>query len=276
MPVTGIAWVGSRTDKFEETVAFLRDSLGLRVDLDDPNSVVLSFPDGDAFEVFPTTEDEHEQFGDNLVAAFLVDDVDDSRAQLEQKGVEFLGPIYRGEPGKTWGDAWCHFRAPDGHLYGLVSRPEHHPGGAPRKFRELRLIMAVDDLDAAIQLYQDGFGLPVVDQWQYPTGERGVLFAVCPASIEILDRAQLDFLDQAEVGRKISGPVALRFEVEDLEGAAAEACQAGATKVADAVLTPWNQHCLRLQAPDGMQLTLFTLDPEEEAARISARALLPN
>ena len=33
---------------------------------------------------------------------------------------------------------------------------------------------------------------------------------------------------------------------------------AGATRIAGPVLTPWNDRNVRLEAPDGTQLTLFT------------------
>jgi lactoylglutathione lyase len=35
--------------------------------------------------------------------------------------------------------------------------------------------------------------------------------------------------------------------------------RAGAEQLADAVVTPWRDRNVRLQAPDGMQLTLFTV-----------------
>lgn len=99
-----------------------------------------------------------------------------------------------------------------------------------------------------------------------------MLFAVCPTSLEFFDRAQAAF----EVGRQVSGPVTLRIEVDEVEEAVAHLQDVGFEKLADARRTPWNQYCLRMQAPDGMQLTLFELAPEEEVDRRAARALLPN
>ena len=55
---------------------------------------------------------------------FLVEDVAAARAEMEAKGVEFVRPI---ESTPEVGFVWTHFRAPDGHLYGLTSI-EGHPG----------------------------------------------------------------------------------------------------------------------------------------------------
>jgi catechol 2,3-dioxygenase-like lactoylglutathione lyase family enzyme len=201
-----------------------------------------------------------------------------ARAEMEAKGVTFLGPVQHGVPGENWGTAWCSFRAPDGFVYALVSRPEAHPGGSKRKFHELRVCFAVDDLEKVKKLYRDGLGLPVVDEWTHPTGEKGLLLAVCPTSLEFFDRSQAALVDKSEVGRQVSGPVALRVEFDDVEQAAQALKEFGFKQLADARRTPWNQFCVRMEAPEpkGMQLTLFELAPEEEEARRKARALLPN
>jgi catechol 2,3-dioxygenase-like lactoylglutathione lyase family enzyme len=276
MEVKGIVWHGTRTERFEEMAQFVENVLGMRLDQRQETNIVFSAPNGDAFEVFPASEEEH-TFYSHPAIGFLVDDVEAARAEMEAKGVEFIGPIHYGTPGETWGSAWSHFRAPDGFVYALVSRPEAYPGGKKRNFRELRVCFAVDDLDAVRRLYGEGLGLPIVDDWQHPTGERGILFAVCPASLEFFDRAQAAFADQHEVGRPISGPVTLRIEVESsIEETMPLLLEAGWVQVADARRTPWNQRVLRMQAPDGLQLTLFEMDPTEEAERWRARSLLPN
>ena len=43
--------------------------------------------------------------------------------EMEAKGVEFVGPI---ESDPDVGVSWTHFKAPDGHLYGLTTI-EGHP-----------------------------------------------------------------------------------------------------------------------------------------------------
>lgn len=48
----------------------------------------------------------------------------------------------------------------------------------------------------------------------------------------------------------------------DADAMASRLTDAGATPVADAVTTPWGDRNARVAAPDGMQLTLFTLGGE--------------
>jgi uncharacterized glyoxalase superfamily protein PhnB len=66
------------------------------------------------------------------------------------------------------------------------------------------------------------------------------------------------------VGRRVAGTVRLALEVDDSEAVAQRLVRAGAEQLADAVVTPWRDRNVRLQAPDGMQLTLFTV-PDEAA-----------
>ena len=52
MRIIKLAWVGTRTNNAEPTVAFFRDVLGLRLELDRPGFWMLKLPDGSKVEVF--------------------------------------------------------------------------------------------------------------------------------------------------------------------------------------------------------------------------------
>lgn len=276
MRVHGMAWVGSRTPRFDSMRSFLADVVGLPVGLDQPGAVVFDLPDGDAFEVFKPADTEH-SFFEHPVAGLLVDDVRAAREELEAHGVAFIGDVHVGVA-TSWATEWSHFRAPDGHVYVLVSRPAAHPGGSRRAFDELRICLRVPDLDAAVRTYRDGLGLPVVDEWTHPGGQRGVLFAVAPAAIELFDDAQWDFVDDAETGTRHGRDHALRVEVGDeaeLRALASRLAAAGAAVGDEVVDTPWEQRCLRVGLPGDEQLTLFTLPDEERRVRRAARRLLP-
>ncbi len=119
LEIHGLAWAGTRTERFAETTAFFRDVLGLRVVHDTAHQVVFALPDGALVEVFGPGDPDHDHFSTGPVVEFLVDDVPAARAELEAAGVELLGPVGEGSPG----EAWAHFRAPDGNVYGLTSRP---------------------------------------------------------------------------------------------------------------------------------------------------------
>jgi catechol 2,3-dioxygenase-like lactoylglutathione lyase family enzyme len=128
--------------------------------------------------------------------------------------------------------------------------------------RELRLALTVDDFDAALAFYRDALGLRQLADWSSPAG-RVVLLAAGTATIELFDEPQAAMIDEVEVGRRVAGPVRGALEVAD-SAATAEALEAaGAERLGGPVETPWRDLNIRLRAPDGMQLTLFTvLDPE--------------
>jgi NAD(P)-dependent dehydrogenase (short-subunit alcohol dehydrogenase family) len=130
--------------------------------------------------------------------------------------------------------------------------------------REARVALTVDNLDQVAEFYRDRLGLPVVAEWASPEG-RGLILAAGQATIELIDRAQADFIDQIEAGRRVAGPVRLAFEVSNVEAFAASLRGDGAGALSGPNRTPWGDLNLRLQAPDGMQITLFQL-PVERAA----------
>lgn len=124
--------------------------------------------------------------------------------------------------------------------------------------QEFRITLTVDDFDAAVALYRDALGLPEVADWSSDEG-RVLLLDAGRATLELFDEAQAAMVDRLEVGRRVSGKVRLALQVPDADATAAALNAAGATAVADAVDTPWGDRNARVAAPDGMQLTLFTL-----------------
>ena len=122
--------------------------------------------------------------------------------------------------------------------------------------RELRVALTVSDFDRAATLYRDGLGLPVVQEWEAPQGP-GLVLAVERATLELVNEAQAGHIDRVEVGRRVSGPVRLAFEVADVEATAASLRERGAEVVGRRVPTPWGHLNQRLRTADGMQLTLF-------------------
>ena len=127
--------------------------------------------------------------------------------------------------------------------------------------QELRITLTVDDFDAAVRLYRDALGLPEVADWSSDQG-RVLLLDAGRATLELFDEAQAAMVDDLEVGKRVSGKVRLALRVPDADAAASTLVAAGATAVAPAVDTPWGDRNARVAAPDGMQLTLFTLTGE--------------
>ena len=124
--------------------------------------------------------------------------------------------------------------------------------------RELRFAYTVENYDEAVQFYRDALGLPVIEEWDQPAS-RGAILDAGRATLELLSEDQSDLVDRIEVGEVVSGPVRLALEVEDSEETAGALASAGAQKIGGPVVTPWAHKNVRLRAPDGMQLTLFTV-----------------
>jgi lactoylglutathione lyase len=133
---------------------------------------------------------------------------------------------------------------------------EPSPGTSP--VRELRIALTVDDYNEAMRFYRDALGLPVLEQWEQPAGSGAVLDAG-RATLEVLSTGQAGLVDSIEVGERVAGPVRLALEVDDSARTAEALAAAGAELLGGPVVTPWSHRNVRLRAPDGMQLTLFTV-----------------
>jgi methylmalonyl-CoA/ethylmalonyl-CoA epimerase len=123
---------------------------------------------------------------------------------------------------------------------------------------ELRVTLTVDDFDQALAFYRDALGLEQLADWSTDDG-RVVVLEAGKATLELFDHAQAAAVDAIEAGRRVSGTVRLALQVADSAGKAGELIAAGAEEVAPPVTTPWGDHNARVRAPDGMQLTLFTV-----------------
>jgi lactoylglutathione lyase len=133
--------------------------------------------------------------------------------------------------------------------------------------RELRLALTVTDYDQAVAFYRDRLGLPVLESFEGPEGA-GVVLDAGRATLELLSVRQAELVDRVEVGSRVAGPVRVALEVADSAQTARRLVDGGAEALAEPVVTPWRHRNVRVRAPGGLQLTLFTvLDdaaPEEE------------
>ena len=122
---------------------------------------------------------------------------------------------------------------------------------------ELRLAFTVKDFDQALAFYRDALGMEQLADWSSEAG-RVVALDAGRAVLELLDEAQAGVVDEIEAGRRVSGTVRFALRVADSEAMARRLAEAGAAPVAAPVMTPWGDRNARVEAPDGMQLTLFT------------------
>jgi catechol 2,3-dioxygenase-like lactoylglutathione lyase family enzyme len=121
---------------------------------------------------------------------------------------------------------------------------------------ELRLVLTVDDFDAAVELYRDTLGLPELPAYE-SDGGRIALLDAGRATLELIDEGHAAAIDEIEVGRRTAGRVRIAFEVPDSAALSERLVQIGIEKIAGPAETPWRDLNVRLQGPAGVQLTLF-------------------
>jgi lactoylglutathione lyase len=122
---------------------------------------------------------------------------------------------------------------------------------------ELRLVVTVDDYEAALTFYRDALGLPEQAAYTAPNGGLVTLLDAGRATIELANAQQADFIDEVEVGRRVAGTIRVAFQVPDAAASTRRLTEGGAELIAPPTRTPWNSLNARLTAPDGLQLTLF-------------------
>lgn len=123
--------------------------------------------------------------------------------------------------------------------------------------RELRLVVTAPDYEEAVAFYRDVLGLHEREAYETEGGRVTILDAG-RATLEIADPNQAAFIDRVEVGNRVAGKYRVAFEVDDSAATTARLAAAGATVIAEPTVTPWNSLNARLEAPAGLQLTLFT------------------
>jgi catechol 2,3-dioxygenase-like lactoylglutathione lyase family enzyme len=126
---------------------------------------------------------------------------------------------------------------------------------------ELRIALTVDDFEEAVAFYRDALGMNALEIWNAP-GANGILLDAGRATLELFDAGQAAAVDEIEVGERVAGRVRFALEVDDSAAVAEQLEAAGARHVGGPVVTPWGDRNVRLETPDGMQLTLFTAHAE--------------
>ncbi|MEO8511490.1 MAG: VOC family protein [Chloroflexota bacterium] len=127
--------------------------------------------------------------------------------------------------------------------------------------RQLRLVVTADDYDEALAFYRDALGMPELGAFSAEGGRVSILDAG-RATLELADPPHAAYVDRVEVGERVAGHVRVAFEVDDAASATLALAAAGARVIAEPVETPWRSLNARLEAPAGLQLTVFTeLEP---------------
>jgi catechol 2,3-dioxygenase-like lactoylglutathione lyase family enzyme len=122
---------------------------------------------------------------------------------------------------------------------------------------QLRLVVEAADFEQAVAFYRDTLGLSEQAAFEGDGEERVVILDAGRATLELANPAQKRMIDAIEAEGRPSPRLRVAFEVRDSEGVTRRLVEAGATLVSPPVETPWRSLNSRLDAPAGLQVTLF-------------------
>ena len=123
--------------------------------------------------------------------------------------------------------------------------------------RQLRLVVEAEDFETAVAFYRDVLGLPVELDLQGDNGEHVMILEAGRATLELSNPAQVTMIDEVEVGRRVAPRLRVAFEVDDATATVDRLVDGGAEMLDPPTTTPWTSLNARLEAPAGLQITVF-------------------
>ena len=121
----------------------------------------------------------------------------------------------------------------------------------------MRLVVEAEDYDEAVRFYRDVLGLREEASIEGGGGAHVTILDAGRATLELANPAQKRMIDEVEVGRQVAPKFRVAFEVTDGAGVTGRLVDAGADLLAPPTETPWRSLNSRLNAPGGIQITLF-------------------
>ena len=121
---------------------------------------------------------------------------------------------------------------------------------------ELRIALTAADYERSVKFYCEGLGIEPAAVWNNGQG-RALVLEMGNATLELFDEIQAATIDQIEAEQRISGQIRFALQASDLKSAMERLLAHGATLIHPPIITPWGDYNVRLQDPDGMQITLF-------------------
>ena len=118
----GINWILAPTSRFQESLVFFRDIMGLPVveegvpitDTQFSRYAQMKLPNGVVLEIVEPKETVAQLYCAPILS-ITVDNVTQARHELEERQIKFVAPVFDTQEG--WG--WTYFQAPDGAVYQL-------------------------------------------------------------------------------------------------------------------------------------------------------------
>jgi predicted enzyme related to lactoylglutathione lyase len=122
---------------------------------------------------------------------------------------------------------------------------------------QMRLVVEAEDHDDAVRFFRDVLGLDEEFSVESEGGAVVTALRAGRATLEIVNPAQRLLIDELEVGEPVSRTIRVAFEVSDAVAATEQLVDGGAELLAPPTRTPWDSLNSRLEAPAGLQITLF-------------------
>lgn len=129
--------------------------------------------------------------------------------------------------------------------------------GTKAPVRQLRLVVEAEDYEAALAFFRDALGLPEQASYAGDGDARVTILEAGRATLELSNPAQVKMIDRVEADGQPSAKIRIAFEVDDSAAVTMDLVEAGGTLIAEPRETPWRSVNSRLEAPAGLQVTLF-------------------
>jgi predicted enzyme related to lactoylglutathione lyase len=131
--------------------------------------------------------------------------------------------------------------------------------------KQLRLVVEAEDYEAALHFYRDVLGLTESAAFEGDGDARVAILEAGRATLELANPAQKRMIDEVEADGQPSLRIRIAFEVDDAAAVTEQLTDAGASLVSAPRETPWHSLNSRLNAPAGLQVTVFQeLEPPEQ------------
>jgi uncharacterized glyoxalase superfamily protein PhnB len=137
------------------------------------------------------------------------------------------------------------------------STPQPEPQRPTSTVRQLRLVVEAEDFEAAVAFYRDALGLTEREAFEGEGDAKVMILNAGIATLEISNPAQVRLIDRVEADGRPSAKLRIAFEVDDSQQVTDNLVAAGATLIASPRETPWRSLNSRLDAPAGLQVTVF-------------------
>jgi catechol 2,3-dioxygenase-like lactoylglutathione lyase family enzyme len=118
LAILGLSWIGIPVQDVETMCAFCEDVLRLHpAHRCERDHAIYRTDNGDHVALYGPKSSRHDLFATGPVVGFRVGNIIAARAEMELRGIQFLGSTHIKDNGR-W--KYVHFRGPCGHIFELV------------------------------------------------------------------------------------------------------------------------------------------------------------